>query len=270
VDKKGRDSLNNRSTSRKGSVAESMRSSVFEIDVADMSFCGRLRVLCKNSCFMYLVLAGALRFFGGYSLGFLSGKFFEDRFPDYTTEFSIMNAVIVIGGGLPASMIGGILSDRLEHRYGNIKGLIAGVGALFAIPFIIISYGWQPSFWGSIISYYVAYFSAEMWYGPSHAQINNMFPSEYQGFAVAAFNLGGAIAGTIATLTLGAIKTQLDTGDDEYNAKINGYILTGGVVFSYLTCGPLFIISGNQYSKQLEENKKKIAAEAMSQVVATK
>ena len=113
----------------------------------------------------------------------------------------------------------------------------------------MISYGWQPGFWGSILSYYVAYFSAEMWYGPSHAQINNMFPSEFQGFAVAAFNLAGAIAGTIATLTLGAIKTSLDTGDKEQDARTNGYILTVGVLFSYLTCGPLFIISGRKYAQ---------------------
>ena len=115
-----------------------------------------------------------------------------------------------------------------------------------------------------------------MWYGPSHAQINNMFPSEYQGFAIAAFNLGGAIAGTIATLSLGAIKGALDRPDeddgsnDEYNAKVNGWILTGGVLFSYLTCGPLFIISGNKYAAQLEENKKKLAAEAMSAAVENK
>lgn len=198
---------------------------------------------------MYLVLAGGLRFFGGYSLGFLSGGFFEDRYPDYTTQFGIMNAVVVIGGGLPASMLGGYLSDKLEGRIGSIKGLISGCGALAAIPFIVISYGWQPGFWGSILSYYVAYFSAEMWYGPSHAQINNMFPSEFQGFAVAAFNLAGAIAGTIATLTLGAIKTSLDTGDKEQDARTNGYILTVGVLFSYLTCGPLFILSGRKYAQ---------------------
>jgi len=53
-----------------------------------------------------------------------------------------MNAVIVIGGGLPASLIGGWMSDRLEPRFGSIKGLISGVGALAAIPFIMISYGW--------------------------------------------------------------------------------------------------------------------------------
>ena len=222
-----------------------------------------MRILFSNSCFLYLVAAGFCRFFGGYSLGFLSGPFFEKRYPDYTTQFAYMNAVVVVGGGLPAVMLGGWLSDKFEDRFGSIKGLIAGVGALVSAPFIVIAYGFQPGFWYSILSYYVAYFTAEMWYGPSHAQINNMFPSEYQGFAVAVFNLVGAIAGTIATLTLGAFKTYYDTGDDEYNARINGYILTVGVLLSYLTCGPLFIMSGIKYAKQLELNKEKLKAKAL-------
>lgn len=119
----------------------SRHSSVFEVE-DPKTFCQRLKILFSNSCFVYLVLAGALRFFGGYSLGFLSGGFFEDRYPDYTKEFSIMNAVIVIGGGLPASMIGGWMSDAWEERYPNIKGLISGVGALVSAPFIAIAYGW--------------------------------------------------------------------------------------------------------------------------------
>ena len=52
-----------------------------------------------------------------------------------------MNAIVVIGGGLPASMLGGWLSDKYEEKFSSIKGLIAGIGALFAIPFIVITYG---------------------------------------------------------------------------------------------------------------------------------
>ena len=51
-----------------------------------------------------------------------------------------MNSVIVIGGGLPASFLGGYLSDKLEDRIPNIKGLISGLGALAACPFIFITY----------------------------------------------------------------------------------------------------------------------------------
>ena len=53
-----------------------------------------------------------------------------------------------------------------------------------------------------------------MWYGPSHAQINNMFPSEFQGFAVAVFNLFGSTAGALATLILSYMKQKYDGQQD--------------------------------------------------------
>ena len=120
------------------------KESLFNLDsdASQMSFCKKCHVLVTNWCFVTLMLAGFFRFFGGYSLGFLTAEFFENRFPDYTNQFAVMNSVIVIGGGLPASMLGGYLSDRLESRYGSIKGLIAGLGALTAVPFILISYAW--------------------------------------------------------------------------------------------------------------------------------
>lgn len=152
-----------------------------------------------------LLIAGFFRFWAGYSLGFLSGKFFEHRYPDYNTTYSYAGAFVVMGGGLPASVLGGYISDKYEGKVGSIKGLIAGVGALIATPFIFIAYVIQPSFWGSIVSYYIAYFIGEMWYGPSHAQINNMFPSEFQGYAIAMFNMVGSVAGAIATLILSAM-----------------------------------------------------------------
>ena len=109
-----------------------------------------------------------------------------------------------------------------------MKGLIAGVGALIAVPFIFIAYVIQPSFWVSIACYYIAYFIGEMWYGPSHAQINNMFPSEFQGFAVAVFNLFGSTAGALATLLLGWMSQNYDgqkdhpAADKVEQAKIDG------------------------------------------------
>ena len=186
------------------------RDSVFEIDASNVGFWYRMKVLFSNTCFLYLLAAGFFRFFGGYSLGFLWAGFFEERYPQYTDQYALMTPVVITGAGLPASLLGGYLSDRLEDRFGSIKGLIAGCGALAAIPFIIVAYALQLGFWVSIMAYYCAYFLGEMWYGPSHAQINNMFPSEYQGIAVAVFNLLGAIAGTIATLLLGWLQTRLD------------------------------------------------------------
>jgi hypothetical protein len=89
---------------------------------------------------MYLTIASFFRFFGGYSLGFLSATFFLHKYPENDSQYAYMASVIVIGGGVPSCFIGGYLSDKLEDRIPNIKGLIAGLGALAATPFIFITY----------------------------------------------------------------------------------------------------------------------------------
>ena len=92
-----------------------------------------------------------------------------------------------------------------------------------------------------------------------------MFPSEYQGFAIALFNCSGAAAGTISTLVFGKLLDEEMTGDDEEDAEIRGYIFTGIVVFGYICCAPLFIISGKKYSNQLEKNTKQITSTVANQ-----
>jgi hypothetical protein len=150
-------------------VEEDGRVSGVFVQGAPDTFLTKLKVVLANKCFVYLCCAGAFRFAGGYSLGFLSASFFENRYPANLHNYSYMGTVVVIGGGLPASMIGGYAGDVLEKRIGGIKSYISGVGVLVALPFILITFWVQPPFWYAISSYYVSYFICEMWYGPAHA-----------------------------------------------------------------------------------------------------
>lgn len=84
-------------------------------------------------------------------------------------------------GGIPGSYLGGHYGDVLEAKYPRVKGYIAGFGALSALPFIWLCYLPQWNFYFSILMLYCAYFTAEAWYGPSHAIINVIFPPKYQG-----------------------------------------------------------------------------------------
>jgi len=51
-----------------------------------------------------------------------------------------MASVTTVGGGITASMFGGYLGDALEDRIPMIKGIIAGGGALLALPFMIFTF----------------------------------------------------------------------------------------------------------------------------------
>ena len=101
-----------------------------------------------------------------------------------------------------------------------------------------------------------------MWYGPAHAQINNLFPSQFQGLAVAIFNIAGTISGTIATSLLGYFYNKWDKDDE--SPQNAGYILGAGVLFSYGFAAPCFLMSGVEYKKILLSRKERVHRASVS------
>ena len=97
-----------------------------------------------------------------------------------------------------------------------------------------------------MISLFFAYLTAEMWYGPAHAAVNRLFPSDYQGLAIAIFTLLGSLAGALATYLLGVLG---DTYNVKKNPELAGYFITCFVLFSYLSCCPMFLIASKEYEK---------------------
>jgi hypothetical protein len=53
---------------------------------------------------------------GGYSIAFWGASFFTRVYPEHENWYSIMNAVVTIGGGMPSVYIGGLLGDYFESR----------------------------------------------------------------------------------------------------------------------------------------------------------
>lgn len=122
---------------------------------------------------------------------------------------------MVVIGGLTSSYLGGWLSDTLEGKgYPRIKSQLSGYGALASTVFIVITYGLQLNFYVSMASLFLAYLTAEMWYGPAHAAVNRLFPSDLQGLAVAIFTLLGAFAGALATFTIGVLGDKYHVQDN--------------------------------------------------------
>jgi len=109
-------------------------------NIKELTLVDKVKFMFRDPCFCWLTAASFFRFFGGYSLGFLSPTFFEKMYPDNNSDYAYMNTIIVTGGGLPACLIGGWLSDNMEEKYPTIKAMISGYGALIAIPFIAFTY----------------------------------------------------------------------------------------------------------------------------------
>ena len=135
-------------------------------------------MLFSNKCFVFMMIGTFFRFMGGYCLGFWGANFYNGNFPEYQTHYSIGNFIVTCFGGMPSSFIGGYIGDKYEKRFPYIKGYVAAFGALFSCVFIVICFILQINFWVSIVSYYFAYLTAEVWFGPFYAMINKIFPSE--------------------------------------------------------------------------------------------
>ena len=149
-------------------------------------------------------------------------------------------------GGLSSSYAGGYFSDKYEKRIPRIKGYISGFGALASTVFIVLTYSFKINFYFQMFTLLCAYLTAEMWYGPAHAAVNRLFPSEFQGIAIAIYTLTGALSGALATYLLGLTADRYDTAN--YPLR-SGYCLTAFVLFSYCTCCPMFLLAAKEYEK---------------------
>jgi len=134
-------------------------------------------LLLKNKAYIYLLLAAFFRFMGGYSLGYWAKTFFSGVYPDQGNEFSIAYFLILIFGGVPSELIGGYICDKYERTYPKVKGHLSALGAALGSIFIVLTFMVKTSFWMSIVFYYFAYLTAEVFFGPSFAQINILIQS---------------------------------------------------------------------------------------------
>jgi MFS family permease len=92
------------------------------------------QVLSVGSVRLVLAAAGA-RLFSGFAIGAWVAPFYRTHFAAHARQFAILNAAIVAGGGTLATVLGGVLSDRLTSGgRGWTAALVPALGSLLAIP----------------------------------------------------------------------------------------------------------------------------------------
>jgi MFS family permease len=125
--------------------------------------------------------ASVFKCIGGASIANLGANFFTQVYSGYDKQYSIANAFVAIGGGIPSAFIGGFFGDYFESEKGGkrlyMKGYLSGFGALIACIFVVLCFLIQINFWISISSLFFVTLFAEVWPGNTISIINKIFPS---------------------------------------------------------------------------------------------
>lgn len=208
----------------------------------------KLKKILSNPVFLVLLVASSLRFLGGYSLGFWGAKFFQGKFSEKETLYSVFNMIISGAFGMFAAYSGGWISDAFDKKYPMTKGILNALCVLVAFPFIFVAFFLSNNFFLSISMYGGSYLFAEMWYGPCVSMLPTLFPAEYSGVAISVFLLAGSAAGAISNYLLGYLGDKYETAIYPDRA---GNLLTIFVGVSYLGCGIPFIIAAFLYKKEV-------------------
>lgn len=69
-----------------------------------------------HACSVQLFAATAFRFCAGFGIGVWCAPFFRGQFPTFTSQYSVLNAFVVAGGGLLSSFLGGVISDKYSAQ----------------------------------------------------------------------------------------------------------------------------------------------------------
>jgi len=134
-------------------------------------------LLFSNKAYVYLLIAAFFRFMGGYSLGYWAKNYFSGVYPDYENEYAVAYFLILVFGGMPSELIGGYIGDKYEPTIPGIKGYLSAAGAFMGAIFIVFTFILEAGFWWKIVFYYFEYLFAEVFFGPSYAQINKLICS---------------------------------------------------------------------------------------------
>jgi len=193
------------------------------------------KIVFSDKCVVILIVAAALRFLGGFSIGAFMPIFYKREFESYQDEYSYLNAGVVSAGGALSSYLGGYLSDLWTKKEPKARAWVPAIGSILGlVPFIGAVFA--PNFYSSIACLLLAYIFAECWFGPAISIIQLRIPPEARGVAIAVYMFVGQMVGNIAPAVMGAV-------DDDTTETVQ-IMLAVAVAGSYGGCALLFCVVG--------------------------
>lgn len=183
----------------------------------------------KLPCTRSVLLGGFLRNFAGCIITYYLPVFFGKNYPEMKTTYSLVNAVILSGGGILASLVSGILADKLENKSYWSKGIICMVGQSLAVPFLCLATLNNQNFWLSICSYAAYFLIGSTYVGPAITMMQNTAPTHLSGSVVSVYFFSITIAQTIAPTLFSMLVKYFGalTNPAMYGPLIAGFAIGG-------------------------------------------
>ncbi|XRA95899.1 MFS domain-containing protein [Pycnococcus provasolii] len=218
---------------------------------SDESLFGSVKEILKPTAAKVLFLASGVRYMAGYTLGAFLPVYYRTAFPDYGTQFSVYNALIVGGCGLTSALLGGAIADRLAAGGGaRSRALVPAFGAFTGAGFLFLALT-TDNFVLSMVFLGLEYICAENWFGPTLSLLQGLVPQNRQGTASSLFLFVGAILGSSGPLILGLVLDSLGTAGTAEGIRGGLLAASGG---AYLLCslgfGTLYNVLGNDNDKE--------------------
>lgn len=211
--------------------------------------------ILSNPRVQYLLVASFFRFSAGLIIAIWAPPYYKQAFPNSSSEYAVLNALIKGGVGMTSGIMGGYLAGYLkQYRKDSEEGtsvvntyfdeetillLVPIISSLLAIPTWYLATHTPQSetaFDTAMFWLAVEYVVAECWFGPTIAVLQSSVKPSIRGTAQGIFVLVGAL-GNVSPSVLGWVYGS--QSNDVPLADLLGYTVCGG----YLISSSFFVAS---------------------------
>ena len=121
--------------------------------------------------------------------------------------FGILNALVILFGGLSSSLIVGWFADKYEPYNYRTKSLLAMGLSILAVPLyslLFLIHG-PGTFYFSVAILFLENLFCEGWMAPCIAMIQTVIDVKYKAVSVGVFFFATAMAQTLSTVVMGQL-----------------------------------------------------------------
>lgn len=160
-----------------------------------------LLALVKNPCTRWLMIGGSLRFWQTTAISFYCIKYFD--YYERTQEYGVLNAIVILAGGLTSSLTAGWISDKYEDVNYKTKSYICSLLSVLALPMFALVFLFHFNFYFSMAMLFLENLLCEGWMAPCIAMIQTVIDVKHKAVSVGVFFFATAIAQTLSAVVVG-------------------------------------------------------------------